>query len=245
MTSSFSSSSYLELKSVSVARGGREILREVSLSISPGECVCIVGPNGGGKTTAIRIALGLDSPDSGEAKLAPEIAVGYLPQRNHFRRAIPLTVRGFLNLRRRHSDNELSDALAEAGLAAALGQSVHSLSGGQIQRMLLARVLLARPPLLVLDEPTQGMDISGESEFYGVIERHLSLHPQAAVLLVSHDLERVMLAADRVYCINRHLCCHGDADAVRADPRFRAQFGRAPHIGVYQHHHQSGAHPHD
>jgi zinc transport system ATP-binding protein len=212
-------------------------LREVSLAVRPGEVATVVGPNGAGKTTALKIALGLEAPDRGVVRRMKNLRPAYLPQRSHFRRAIPLTVGGFLNLRRRRSKGEIEAALREAGLACPPGASVHSLSGGEVQRMLLARVFLCRPRLMVLDEPTQGLDIAGESEFYAAIDRHRAAHPECAVLAVSHDLERVMLSSDHIYCINGEICCEGDAASVRADPRFSRQFGMPPSVGVYAHRH--------
>lgn len=210
------------------------MLHEVSLSIAPREIVTIVGPNGAGKTTLLNCLLGLDTPDYGEVIRAPHVRIGYVPQ--HFRPepSLPLTVASFLALY-----GPLDRALVEElSVTHLLKQSLASLSGGELRRVLLLRALLNAPNLLVLDEPTAGVDVSGQGELYRLLKR-LSVSRDFAVLMVSHDLYVVMAGAERVICLNHHICCEGTPEAVGGDASFRAMFGDAlaDQVALYHHHH--------
>ncbi|WP_134724362.1 metal ABC transporter ATP-binding protein [Paracoccus luteus] len=231
-------------RDLTVTRAGLDspVLQGVSLTIAPGEIVTVVGPNGSGKSTLIRALLGHLPLDGGRLTRAPGLRIGYVPQRVQMDAAMPMTVRRFLSLPQRVGDDQAAAALARTGVAGLERRQIAALSGGQFQRVLLARALLARPQLLVLDEPTQGLDQPGTVDFYRLIES-LRTETGAAVLLVSHDLLVVMRASDRVVCLNGHICCEGTPQDVSAAPAYRALFGDGQGtLALYRHHHD---HRHD
>jgi len=231
----------LALADIHVAFGRREALAGVSLAVGEGEIVTIIGPNGAGKTTLLRVALGLQRADAGRIERRPGLRIGYLPQRVVIDETLPLTVHRFLTLRPGVRAG-VPAALAETGAAHTLDLPVQTLSGGEMQRVLLARALLREPQLLVLDEPAQGVDIAGQAELFGLIRR-IRDRRRCGVLLVSHDLHLVMAATDRVVCLNHHVCCSGRPEAVRSDPAYRALFGAAIEgFALYAHAHD---HRHD
>jgi zinc transport system ATP-binding protein len=201
--------------------------------------VTLVGPNGAGKTTLLRILLGLQRPSAGSAWRRPGLRIGYLPQRLAIDETLPLTVRRLLALAGPAGKERIDAALAEVGAKPLASMPVQALSGGELQRVLLARALLREPDLLVLDEPVQGVDVTGQGELYALI-RHIRDRRGCGVLLVSHDLHLVMAASDEVVCLNRHVCCSGHPETVTRHPAYRALFGDA--IAVYAHHHD---HVHD
>lgn len=230
---------------ICVRFGGAEVLHDVSLSIRPGEIVTILGPNGSGKSTLIRAILGLVPLTHGRVMRADGLRLGYVPQKLAVDRSMPLTVRRFLSLPLRVSDAAAEAALARVGVAGLGPRQMSALSGGQFQRVLLARALLSNPQLLILDEPTQGLDQPGEAAFYQLIET-VRAETGAAVLMVSHDLHVVMAASDRVICLNGHVCCEGTPRVVSNAPEYRALFGLGTKgaLALYQHEHDHG-HDHD
>ncbi|MFO1139562.1 MAG: metal ABC transporter ATP-binding protein [Paracoccus sp. (in: a-proteobacteria)] len=229
--------------SVSHAGADLPVLRHVDFRIDPAEIVTVVGPNGSGKSTLVRALLGHVPTDTGRVERLPGLRIGYVPQRVHIERAMPMTVRRFLSLPVRVSDAEARAVLDRTGVPGLERRQIAALSGGQFQRVLLARALLNRPQLLVLDEPTQGLDQPGIIAFYKLIEE-VRRETGVAVLMVSHDLLVVMRASDRVVCLNGHVCCEGTPEAVSASPAYRALFGSEAQgtLALYQHHHD---HDHD
>lgn len=223
--------------------GGHDILQGVDVSVRAGEIVTVIGPNGAGKSMMARALLGLVALDSGTVTRKPGLTVGYLPQRFTVDNVLPLTVRRLMSLTQRASAAGIDAALDEVGARHLLSRQVHDLSGGELQRVLLARALLGDPDLLVLDEPIQGVDVTGQMELYGLIARLRDRHG-CGILLISHDLHLVMAATDRVLCINHHLCCEGKPEAVSRDPAYLALFGAqaAQNLAVYTHAHD---HSHD
>ena len=221
------------------------ILKDVDFTILPGEIVTVVGPNGSGKSTLVRAVLGHVAAESGRVTRRKGLRIGYVPQRVHVDDRIPMSVRRFLSLPDRVSDAEAAAALARTGVDGLQDRQITRLSGGQFQRVLLARALLHRPELLVLDEPTQGLDQPGIVAFYRLIEE-IRRETGAAVLMVSHDLLVVMRASDHVICLNGHVCCHGTPQAVSEAPEYQALFGAdsAQTLALYRHHHDH-AHDHD
>jgi len=217
---------------------GRRILDAVDIAISRGEIVTLVGLNGSGKTTLARALLGLMPLSAGRVDRQPGLTVGYVPQSLALDRTLPLTVKRFLGLAGRAVPAALSAVLDEVGLAALIDSQVTALSGGELRRVMLARALLHEPDLLVLDEPMSGVDVSGQVELYDLIDRIRRRH-HCGVLLVSHDLHLVMAATDRVVCLNHHVCCTGQPDAVLENAEFRALFGDrvAQALAVYHHQH--------
>jgi zinc transport system ATP-binding protein len=217
------------------------ILNQVSLNVASGEIVTLIGPNGAGKTTLIRILLGLLKPRSGRIERKPGLRLGYMPQKLYIDPLMPLTVTDFLRLAG-HDKQRIDRVLSETDIAHLALNPMQHISGGETQRVLLARALLRDPELLVLDEPAQGVDIAGQSQLYAMISR-LRDNYGCGILMVSHDLHLVMSTTDNVICLNRHVCCHGHPDTVTTDPAFLALFGeQRPALAVYKHHHD---HDHD
>lgn len=232
----------LGAEGLAVRLGGREVLRGVDLTMRRGEIVTVIGPNGGGKTTLLRALLGLIEPTGGRAWIAPHVRVGYVPQSFPVDRVLPMTVERLMRLTARPGHAAIVEALRETGAAHLLGASVHGLSGGEMQRVLLARALARKPDLLVLDEPAQSVDYAGEAALYQLIA-DIRDRRGCAVLMVSHDLHVVMAATNRVLCINGHICCTGTPHEVSGSAEFRRLFGRqAGAFALYRHHHD---HEHD
>ena len=233
----------VEARQISVGYRGRAILDHVDVQVDRGEIVTLIGLNGAGKSTLVRVLLGLIPPDSGRVSRRPGLRIGYSPQNLHLDPTLPLTVAGFLALGTRTSPDRLRALLAEVGVPDVLESQVADISGGELHRVLLARALLRRPDLLVLDEPLAGVDVAGQSELYRLIADIRDRYA-CGVLLVSHDLHVVMAATDRVVCINHHVCCTGRPESVTRSPEFVALFGRhvAEALAVYTHDHD---HQHD
>lgn len=229
-----------------IRRGGRWIVRNVDVSVSAGELVTLIGPNGGGKSTIVRALLGLIQPDEGSVSRAPSLSVGYVPQKMAVDWTLPVTVRRFMRLTGGVSDENLFAALEEVGASDLIEKRLHALSGGELQRVMLARALARRPNLLVLDEPVQGVDFSGELALYDLIDR-ASDRLACGVLLISHDLHVVMARTDRVYCIHGHVCCSGPPHQVADNDEYARLFGpkAASAIAVFEHdlaHHEHHLH---
>jgi len=230
-------------RGIEIVRSGRTILSDVDLDIHPREILTLIGPNGAGKTTLVRTLLGLERPDKGVVVRRPDLRIGYVPQRFEIDRALPMTVERFLTLGDGNRKGRTKSVLEEVGAARVVNQQLGELSGGELQRVVLARALLNDPELLVLDEPVRGVDYVGEAELYGLIGR-LRDTRGLGVLLISHDLHVVMAQSDRVICLNRHVCCSGVPETVAQHPEYMRLFGpeQARTFAVYQHHHD---HRHD
>lgn len=236
----------LEARGLRVRLGGTEVLTGVDFAIRAGEIVTVLGPNGSGKSTLMRALLGMVAAE-GTVTRAPGLRIGYVPQKLAIDPSLPMSVRRFLSLPRRVPDAEAEAALARVGMEGLGARPLAGLSGGQLQRVMLARALLGRPQLLVLDEPTSGLDQPGEAAFYRLIAE-VRAETGAAVLMVSHDLHVVMAASDRVICLNHHICCEGTPRVVSAAPEYRALFGLGTQgaLALYQHRHDhSHDHSHD
>ncbi len=229
--------------SISKSYGGQHILQKVDLEINRGEIITLIGPNGSGKSTLVKIILGLADPDSGSVTKTPELKVGYVPQHIAIDQSLPMTVGRFLNLPRSHDPATVARVMAETGIDYLLGAPLQQISGGEFQRALLTRALLNEPDLLVLDEPAQGVDFTGQNDMYQLIDQ-VRRNRNCAVLLVSHDLHMVMAATDQVICLNHHICCSGKPEAVSQHPEFKALFGSnvLDNVALYQHNHD---HSHD
>ena len=217
---------------------GHSVLRDINLKISSGEIVTIVGPNGAGKSTLVRCIIGAVRPSGGILQVRPSLRIGYAPQRLQIDPTLPLTVRGFLNLPLKVLPHVSQQALDNAGAGNLSNQQMASLSGGQLQRVLLARALLNRPELLLLDETSQGLDHLGSVLFYRLIEE-LRTSFGCAVLMISHELHVVMAASDRVICLNGHVCCQGAPEHVLSAPEYRTLFGHGTQgaLALYRHKH--------
>ena len=233
----------LEVSDLTVLRNGRPVLDKISFSLGSGEIMSVIGPNGGGKTTLLRVILGLLMPDSGTAQLALGTSVGYVPQKLALDNSMPLTPRRFLSLGMKSARGRVAETAERTGITHLLDQQLTSLSGGETQRVLLARAIMKKPDFLVLDEPTQGMDVAAQSELFRLIGA-IREETGAAIIMVSHDLHLVMRGTDRVLCLNGHVCCTGHPAEVERNPSFRALFGRLDEAAVvpYRHDHD---HTHD
>ena len=237
----------VEASGLEVSFGAVTALAGVDLAVRAGEIVTLIGPNGSGKTTLVKVILGLLEPAQGTVYRRPGLRLGYMPQRIAIDPTLPLNVRRFLDLAyprgRKRRLAELKAALDEVGAGQVLESPLHGISGGELQRVMLARTLIRDPDLLVLDEPVQGVDVGSQSELYRLIAS-LRDRRGCGILLVSHDLHVVMAATDRVVCLNQHVCCTGTPEAVSREPGFVSLFGPdvASSLAVYSHHHN---HRHD
>jgi zinc transport system ATP-binding protein len=232
----------LSARGVCVQADNRLLLDHIDIDLHEGEVVTVIGPNGAGKTTLLKTLLGLIVPSAGSVTRAAALRIGYMPQKLSLNPLLPMTVQRFLR-QTNTSDDAIVDALAETGVSGLLQQSLHNVSGGELQRVLLARALLRKPQLLVLDEPAQGVDVCGQADLYRLIAE-LRNRYHCGVLLVSHDLHLVMAATDTVICLNQHICCQGHPEHVGQHPEYLQLFGKqiADGIAVYTHHHD---HDHD
>ncbi len=223
---------------IGVFQDGRWLIRGVDISISAGEIVTLIGPNGSGKSTTVRTILGLIKPSEGSVSRRAGLKIGYVPQRVQVDPILPVTVARLMTLTARHPARRVAAALAEVGLAGKQDRAVQELSGGEFQRLLLARALAGNPDLLVLDEPVQGVDFTGEIQLYDLISS-VRERTGCAILLVSHDLHVVMAKTDSVICLNGHVCCHGTPQMVADNPEYIRLFGRrgADALAIYQHDH--------
>ena len=233
----------IEASDITLFYDGRRVLDRVSISVDQGEIVTLIGPNGAGKTTLLRLLLGLKKPDAGVVHRMDGLTIGYLPQRLPVAPTLPLDVKGLLTLTSRVSTDIALRELKEVGAEHLLHSMLYNLSGGELQRVMLARAMLRNPALLVLDEPVQGVDFAGELDLYELIAR-IRDRRRCGILLVSHDLHLVMSSTDRVVCLNHHVCCAGRPEKVRQDPEYLALFGSsaADRLAIYSHVHD---HQHD
>lgn len=232
----------LTLDRVSLAFKANQVLENISLTIEDGEICTVIGPNGAGKSTLVKLITGLLKPDSGTIHRRRGLRVGYVPQRLRLDASMPLKVSRFLSFAN-PSRSRRQQVLEQLDIPRLAQAQIHDLSGGELQRVLLARAILRDPQLLMLDEPLQGVDVAGQASLYRLIA---SLRDQlgCAIIMVSHDLHLVMAQTDSVLCLNQHVCCHGKPESVSRHPEYLRLFGHAvaDDIAVYTHHHD---HQHD
>ena len=228
----------IDVVDLSVKRGSNTLIHNVSLSVSRGEIVTLVGPNGSGKSTTIKAILGIQKPDSGSVSSLDRLSIGYVPQKLEINWTMPLTVNRFMRLTQKYNDSTITDALATTGVDGLQNREMAALSGGEFQRVLMARAIASKPDLLVLDEPVQGVDFNAELEIYQLIAQ-LRDELNCGVLLVSHDLHIVMAETDTVICLNGHVCCSGSPQVVTNSPEFMDLFGArgSEALAIYRHHH--------
>ena len=226
----------ITLANVAFAANERDILHDITFTIGRDQILTIVGPNGAGKSTLLALILGHKSPTGGTITRAKWLKMGFVPQKFHPPADLPMTARRFL---RDIPQAAESPWLSRLNIAHLLDTPLQTLSGGETQRLLLARAMLRQPDLIVLDEPAAGIDPVALGDYYQTI-RDWQRGTRAAVLMVSHDLHLVMAASDHILCLNRHICCHGSPEAVASNPAFRHMLGDGGHldaIGIYAHHH--------
>jgi len=263
------SNSIISVKNLFYENQNKTILEDVSFSVGNAEIITVIGPNGAGKTTLIKLILGLLQPTKGAIWRHRSLKIGYMPQKTEINPLLPINVHGLLSLTQKSYGIKLSEiegALERVTASHLIKQPLKTLSGGEWQRILLARALLRQPSLLVLDEPAQGVDVVGQSEFYQMLA-NLRQELECAIILISHDLHLVMAATDQVICLNKHICCHGHPEKVISDPIYRKlfdiemaqrspqQFSNgivqktiSPGVAPYVHHHDHShdhAHNHD
>lgn len=228
----------IELKNIGLKIGSQQIIDRISLQLKKGEITTLIGPNGGGKTSIARILLGILKPTSGSVIKNSAIKIGYMPQKIEIDKTIPLSAKDFIKLSTHKI--ELGETFKHLALRLnvekILNKQLHDLSGGQLQKILFLRALINKPDLLVLDEPTQYMDIAGIQDFYQIIEE-VRKETNCAILLISHDLHMVMQKTDLVFCVNHHVCCHGTPEDINQHPEYLSLFGNRSAVTLYQHHH--------
>lgn len=232
------SAALVELNQVNVSFGKKQVLKNIQLHILPKEIITLIGPNGAGKSTLVKVLLGIEKITSGEIIYPKPLRLAYVPQKFHPSSSLPLRVQDLLALEQCEAAYQ-AQIIQDTGIAKLQQQAIQNLSGGERQRVLLARALLRKPQLLVLDEPMQGLDIQSEEELYAYV-RTLPERLGCAVLMVSHDLQWVMQGTHRVICLNHHICCSGTPENIQQHPEYLAIFGqqRVP----YQHHHSHCGH---
>ncbi len=228
----------VSLSGAGVMRRGRWLVRGVDLDVRRGEIVTLIGPNGSGKSTTAKTAIGVIKADEGKVSRQPGLKVGYVPQKLAIDWTLPLTVERLMSLTGPQPRDRVAAALDSVGMARLAKAEVQTLSGGEFQRALLARAIIRDPDLLVLDEPVQGVDFSGEVALYQLI-REIRDRIGCGILLISHDLHVVMAETDTVLCLNGHVCCRGTPQSVLADPEYVRLFGAraAETLAIYRHRH--------
>lgn len=232
----------IEISKLEVKYGSKKVLQNINLSLNANEIVTIVGPNGSGKTTLFKAIIGSVPLSKGKISIKPNLRIGYVPQQLKVDQTLPITVERFLKLATRNN-NDIEKMIAFFGSENIFREQINSLSGGQMQRVLLARALVNEPEILLLDEATRGLDQPGIAAFYRKIE-NISKETNCAVLMISHDLHVVMRASDRVICVNGHICCQGTPENVATSPEYQTLFGSNidGSFALYRHKHD---HNHD
>lgn len=228
----------IEARQLGVTLGGTSIISHVDLVVQAGHIVTLIGPNGAGKSTLVKALLGVYPVSEGTLHKKTGLKIGYMPQKIQIDDTLPLSVYRLMTLTQRARRDTVIEALKLTDVAHLVDRPVQQLSGGEFQRVMLARALLQQPDLLVLDEPVQGVDFTGEVELYRLIQR-IRDERGCAVLMVSHDLHLVMAATDEVVCLNGHVCCSGAPETVTRQPEFTQLFGHqhADALAFYSHHH--------
>ena len=240
----------IEARNICHQYGNKQILSDVSFSIYPNEVVTLIGPNGAGKSTLLKILLSLTKPTSGKINKKQNLTLGFMPQKVHLDSSLPLTVERFLQLAldqnlfekllnktKYTTEHDIKTALSDLGITPLKNQQLKNLSGGEFQRVLLARAIIKKPQLLILDEPVQGVDIQGQSELYHIINQ-VKDKLKCGVLMVSHDLHIVMKSTHKVLCLNQHLCCSGSPSSVSENKDFQKLFGTGfEEVAIYEHNH--------
>tara|TARA_B100000787_G_scaffold6736_1_gene5018 strand:- start:1055 stop:1798 length:744 start_codon:yes stop_codon:yes gene_type:complete len=230
--------SLIELNNCGVFRNDKWLVRGISLKVFKGQIVTLIGPNGSGKSTTAKIALGILKPDEGTNFIQEGIKISYVPQKISIDWSLPLRVIDFMNLIEKNNINNIIETLSITGIGHLLYQDVRNLSGGEFQRLLMARALIKKPDFLVLDEPVQGVDYPGEIALYKTIQEIVK-NIRCGILLISHNLHVVMSQTDHVVCLNGHVCCSGAPKSIIKEPEYIKLFGESldPTLAFYEHEH--------
>ena len=228
----------IKTESLSITRQGKDILKDISLAVGQRDFITIVGPNGAGKSMLLKALIGICKIDKGKISRKTHLRAGYVPQNFVVDQALPISVKRFLLLRKKVDRLNFQRVIEETNITPVLDKPLCVLSGGELQGVLMARSLLDDPELLVLDEPAQNLDISGQLAFYRLLDRIYN-ERKLSILMVSHDLHMVMASTKQVICLFRHICCSGEPHVVTKDPEFISLFGKdmANMMATYQHSH--------
>ena len=228
----------VSLENAGIYRSKKWLVRGVTMNVDSGEIVTLIGPNGSGKSTTAKLALGVLDVDEGTAHRKPKLRASYVPQKLELSWTLPLTVSRFLMITHKANKSQIENALSATQTTHLAKVQMSDLSGGEFQRVLLARAILRSPDFLVLDEPVQGVDFNGEIALYKLIE-DIRNRLDCGVLLISHDLHVVMSTTDRVICLNGHVCCSGTPANVASSEEFKSLFGEraASGLALYEHRH--------
>ena len=226
----------ISASNVSVFKHQKSILKNIDIQINKNDFITIIGPNGAGKTMLLKCLMGFYKPNFGKIQKKNKLKIGYMPQSINVINTMPITVRNFITVRKKYDDISFKQVISEVDISQLVNKQLSVLSGGELQRVLLARSLLNNPDLLVLDEPAQNLDISGQLSFYKLIQEIYSKR-DISILMVSHDLHLVMVSTKKVLCLSNHICCSGKPQQVAQDPEFISMFGKdmANMMAVYQH----------
>ena len=230
--------SLIKLNNCGVKRNNKWLVRGVSLNVNKGQIVTLIGPNGSGKSTTAKMALGILKPDEGSNTISQNIKISYVPQKISIDWSLPLRVIDFMNITEKFAKNEIEEALSMTGIKKLIFRDVKNLSGGEFQRLLMARAIAKNPDFLVLDEPVQGVDYPGEIALYKIIQEIVK-NLNCGILLISHNLHVVMSQTDHVICLNGHVCCSGAPKSIVKEPEYIKLFGENmdPPLALYQHEH--------
>ena len=230
--------SLIKLNNCGVKRNNKWRVRGVSLNVNKGQIVTLIGPNGSGKSTTAKMALGILKPDEGSNTISQNIKISYVPQKISIDWSLPLRVIDFMNITEKFAKNEIEEALSMTGIKKLIFRDVKNLSGGEFQRLLMARAIAKNPDFLVLDEPVQGVDYPGEIALYKIIQEIVK-NLNCGILLISHNLHVVMSQTDHVICLNGHVCCSGAPKSIVKEPEYIKLFGdnMDPTLALYQHEH--------
>ena len=234
----------VKLENAGVYRSSKWLVRGISLEINQGQIVTLIGPNGSGKTTTAKMILNILNTDEGLVK-GNANKMAYVPQKINIDWTMPLRVIDFMKITSSLNNNQINESLVMTGVDKLLYNQIHSLSGGEFQRVLIARAIAKKPDLLVLDEPVQGVDFNGEIALYNLI-KEISVNLNCGILLISHDMHFVMSTTDHVICLNGHICCSGSPSNVVKNPEYIKLFGQhnSETLSYYQHQHDH-SHNHD
>ena len=227
----------VRLKDAGIKQNDKWLVKGVSLEVNKGKIVTLIGPNGSGKSTTAKIALGIYKEYDGSVEKFTN-KIGYVPQKISVDWTLPLRVADFMVLTDDLARSDINEALKLTGVDHLIDKNLGNLSGGEFQRVLLARAISRKPELLVLDEPVQGVDFTGEIALYQLIKK-ISKKLNCGILLISHDLHTVMSATDHVVCLNGHVCCSGSPIDVAKDKEYKALFGEqaSQTLSIYEHKH--------
>ena len=226
----------IRAENIFVIRDKKEILKDINLEILSNDFVTIIGPNGAGKSMLLKCLLGFFKPEKGMISRSSDLKPSYVPQNFIVDKSIPISAYDFIKLNKEVTDEEINKISIEFNIKFLLNKQIAHMSGGEIQKILIARSLIENPNLLILDEPTQNLDVTAQLNFYKLLNQ-IFTNRNISILMVSHDLHMVMSSTKKVICLSNHICCSGEPSAITKDPEFISLFGHdfAEMMSVYRH----------